>query len=149
MFEIKLIRKFSAAHNLRNYRGKCEKLHGHNWKVETILAGECLDKSEMLFDFTEAKKLVDAVLSEFDHNYLNRHYPFDQLNPTSENIAKYIFESIQKKLKKIDRQIKIRKVTVWESDNQAASFYETTAQRPHRRQRAAKRAQATPTRKQQ
>jgi len=138
MFEIKLIRQCSSAHNLRNYRGKCEKLHGHNWKVETTLAGGGLDKSEMLFDFTEAKKLVDAVLSKFDHGYLNKLPPFDRINPTSENIAKYVFESIQKKLKtqyKITGKIKVSKITVWESDNQAASFYENARQRPGGRQR--------------
>ena len=117
MFEIKVIRDFSSAHNLRGYQGKCEKLHGHNWKVEVIVAGNKLNKIGMLIDFRRVKQLLDKVLDTLDHKYLNDVNNFKKNNPTSENIAKYIFQSLKKKV----RALKV--VTVWESQDSCASYY--------------------------
>ena len=116
MYEIKIQSSFSAAHNLRNYRGKCENLHGHNWKVEAIFAHESLDKDGMAVDFKDAKSLLKEVLEEFDHSYLNETSVFKKINPTSENMAKLIYDSLKKKDKHI------YSVSVWENDNSCATY---------------------------
>ncbi len=96
MFEISVTMDFSAAHNLRGYKGKCERLHGHNWQVEVVFAAESLDKTGMLLDFNAAKKILKDVLRNFDHNYLNSVSNFKKINPTSENIAQVIFQHISR-----------------------------------------------------
>ncbi|MFA5779498.1 MAG: 6-carboxytetrahydropterin synthase QueD [Elusimicrobiota bacterium] len=124
---------FAAAHNLRNYNGKCEKLHGHNYKVRLTVSGETLDKSGMLIDFTVLKSILENVLSKFDHGYLNDISPFDKINPTAENIAEQIYKQIQFKIKKstvanlrfpsVQAKLKI-KVSVWETEKNFATYYE-------------------------
>lgn len=116
MYEIKIQSAFSAAHNLRNYRGKCENLHGHNWKVEAILAYKSLGKDGMAVDFKEAKKVLKEALREFDHSYLNEIEPFKKINPTSENMAKIIYDRLKEK------DSHIRSVSVWENDNSCATY---------------------------
>ncbi len=118
MYNIKVEASFSAAHNLREYKGKCEELHGHNWKVEVIVSGNKLDKAGMLLDFKKLKMKLNKVLEKLDHKYFNKIPYFKKVNPTSENIAKYI-----------DDRLKVQgpkpaAVTVWESDNSCASYYE-------------------------
>ena len=120
MFTLKVVKVFSAAHNLRGYKGQCEKLHGHNWKVEVEAAGPKLNKLGMLMDFHDIKAELQAVLDEFDHTYLNEVPPFDKINPTSENLAAHIFKSLNSKLG--TRNSKLSRVTVWESDNACASY---------------------------
>lgn len=117
MFEIKVIGQFSAAHNLRGYRGRCEQLHGHNWKVEVIVSGKKLDKTGMLMDFKQLKTRLNKVLDRLDHKYITRLTHFKRANPTSENISKYIYESLK------DQAPGLKSVTVWESDNSSASYY--------------------------
>ena len=116
MYEIKVYSSFSAAHNLRNYRGKCENLHGHNWKVEAIFAYETLDKDGLAVDFKDAKAMLKAVLAEFDHSYLNETGFFKNANPTSENMAKLIYDELKKK------DAHIQSVSVWENDNSCATY---------------------------
>lgn len=118
MYEIKIYSDFSAAHNLRNYRGKCENLHGHNWKIEAVFAYESLDKDGLAVDFKDAKKILKEVLGEFDHSYLNETGAFKNLNPTSENIAKLIYDNLKKK------DIHIYSVSVWENDKNCATYRE-------------------------
>ena len=118
MYSIKVETTFSAAHNLRQYKGKCEALHGHNWKVEVILAGDRLDKSGMLMDFHDVKKTLAAVLAEFDHAYLNKIPYFKKVNPTSERISAYIYGSLKKKLPLL------KSVTVWENATCCATYEE-------------------------
>lgn len=120
MYELKVITQFAAAHQLRNYTGKCEKLHGHNWKVEVILKGEKLNNTGLLIDFKEVKEATDRILEELDHSFLNELPQFKDQNPSSENIAVYIFENLSSKLN--NNQIKISKVTAWESDSASASY---------------------------
>lgn len=122
MFEIKIIDEFSGAHRLKNYKGKCENLHGHNWKVEVIISGEFLDKNGLLLDFGILKEKLNFVLRGLDHKNLNRISFFYRTNPTSENIAYYIFKKMKALLKNFP--VKIEKVTVWENEKQCASFIE-------------------------
>ncbi|MCD6220945.1 6-carboxytetrahydropterin synthase QueD, partial [bacterium] len=99
MYEIKIIDEFSAAHRLKNYKGKCENLHGHNWKVEVVISGEFLDKTGLLLDFGILKEKLNFVLKKLDHKNLNRISFFYRTNPTSENIAYYIFIKMKTLLK--------------------------------------------------
>ena len=125
MFEVRVISIFSSAHKLRGYKGKCEELHGHNWKVEVFVVSDNLDKIGMVVDFKELKKALGRILKEMDHKYLNDLSYFSakggKINPTSENIAKYIYQKLAAKTK----SIKVKKVTVWESDASAASYSKT------------------------
>ncbi|MDD5173588.1 MAG: 6-carboxytetrahydropterin synthase QueD [Candidatus Omnitrophica bacterium] len=118
MYEIKIKSNFSAAHNLRNYRGKCENLHGHNWNIEAIFEYKKLSKAGMAVDFKEAKDLLNSVLAKFDHSYLNETGVFKRLNPTSENMAKLIYDEV----KKGNRYI--ASVSVWENENSCATYRE-------------------------
>jgi len=127
MFKLKIIDHFSSAHNLRGYRGKCEELHGHNYKVELVVQGEKLDKIGMLCDFKILKKNLDDILQELDHKYLNKVRPFNKINPTAENIAKYIFYEIRKRIQKLD--LIVYEVIVWESENQCAVYSEDIEER--------------------
>jgi 6-pyruvoyltetrahydropterin/6-carboxytetrahydropterin synthase len=122
MFEISVAMDFSAAHNLRNYKGKCENLHGHNWQVEAVFFADKLGKSDMVMDFTLAKKMLKDLLKYFDHKYINKTAYFKKHNPTSENIAKFIFENLAKKVKKY--KCKVKQVSVWESPRSKATYYE-------------------------
>ena len=112
-------RKFSAAHALRGYKGKCERLHGHNWVVRVSLSGKKLDKTGMLLDFTELRAVVDEVLLKLDHCYINEVPPFDKQNPTAELIAAHVFVEAKKKLK-ARKNITVHQVRVWESDASCA-----------------------------
>ena len=116
MYEIKVIDEFAGAHNLRNYKGKCEELHGHNWKTEIVLESDTLDEKGMIMDFKELKKILKDTLALLDHKYLNDLSYFKKINPTSENIAYFLHENLSKAIKK-----KI-KVSVWETTNSCASF---------------------------
>jgi len=125
MYEIRIKSDFSAAHNLRNYRGKCERLHGHNWTVETAFAYRSLDKAGMAVDFRVAKAALGAVLERLDHSYLNELSFFKKANPTSENIAKFIYDSVKKKIENV------KSVSVWESADSRAVYTEGDSKFPH------------------
>ena len=120
MFELTVSGYFSSAHRLRMYSGKCEKLHGHNWKVEVTVSGEIDTESGMVIDFGILKKELEKVLARLDHSYLNDIDYFKKVNPTSENTAVYIFEKLKKSLSR--HNVKVKKVTVWENERQCASF---------------------------
>lgn len=119
MYELTLESHFSAAHHLREYEGKCEKLHGHNYQVEIVLAAEELNDSGMVMDFKDAKKVVGDVMDYLDHDYLNDVEPFDQLNPTTEHIARYIAESVGNHM---PDHVRVGQVTCWESEKCAARY---------------------------
>ncbi|MCC8190606.1 MAG: 6-carboxytetrahydropterin synthase QueD [Planctomycetes bacterium] len=110
---------FASAHQLREYRGKCENLHGHNWRVKVVVKGSRLDPCGMLLDFGDLKRLVNACLERLDHRFLNETPPFDTVNPTSENIARYLFTEIGKVL---PDGVAVHAVTVWESEKCAATY---------------------------
>ena len=117
MYSIKVESTFSSAHKLRGYKGKCEELHGHNWKVEVALIKDKLDRAGMVLDFKFLKAKLNKILDRLDHKYLNNIPYFKKVNPTSENIAKYIYDSIKLKFPSVNS------VTVWESENSQATYY--------------------------
>lgn len=122
MYEVSVDESFAAAHNLRNYKGKCENLHGHNYKVRVTLAGAELDSTGLLYDFVQVKQAIQGVIRSLDHIYLNELPPFDVLNPSAENIARYIYEQTAKQLPKAGNGAGIASITVWESDVTAATY---------------------------
>jgi 6-pyruvoyltetrahydropterin/6-carboxytetrahydropterin synthase len=122
MYEVSVDESFAAAHNLRNYRGKCENLHGHNYKVRITLAGQELDSTGLLYDFVQLKKAIQDVIRSLDHTYLNERPPFDVLNPSAENIARYIYDETARQLPRAANGAGIASITVWESDVTAATY---------------------------
>ena len=120
MFELKVINSFSAAHQLRMVAEKCENLHGHNWGVEAVVICKTL-KNGMVMDFGDLKKILKEVLLPLDHIFLNDLSAFKKNSPTSENIAKYIFNEIRGKLPK---RVKLDSVMVSETENNIASYSE-------------------------
>lgn len=121
MYKLRVTSEFSAAHNLREYKGKCEALHGHNWKVEVVIAAKNANKQGLVVDFHEIKRMIKAVLEELDHAYLNELKYFKKYNPTSENLAKYIFDEINAQI--TSKKFRLQEVTVWESDQCSATYY--------------------------
>jgi len=120
-YEVKIISDFAGAHRLRNFKGKCEELHGHNWKVEVVVRGTRLDESGVLIDFGELKEATREVLSELDHKYLNDLPYFKEINPSSENIAKYIFEKLSKRFN--SEKVQVYSVSAWESEKACATYF--------------------------
>jgi len=112
---------FSAAHQLRNYEGSCGELHGHTWKVRVEVETEGLDNIGMTIDFKDLKEKADSVIGRFDHRCLNQISPFDEENPTAENIAKYVYVEIKELL---PDKIEIVEVIVWESANYGVKYSE-------------------------
>ncbi len=111
---------FSAAHQLRGYRGKCEHLHGHNWKVTITLSAKKLDATGLAIDFTEVKRMLSGILQKLDHAFLNETPYFKKLNPSSENIARHIYESARSLIPK--KKVAVKSVAVWESEKTRAVY---------------------------
>ena len=125
MFEVSVDETFAAGHALRGYRGKCENVHGHNYKVRVTLAGEKLDSIGLLFDFRNVKLMVNEIIEQLDHKYLNDVEPFRELNPTAENMAKYFYEQIKDRLEsKTKGRVQIRRIKLWETDTTTATYSE-------------------------
>ena len=122
MFELMIETYFSAAHQLRGYQGRCEKLHGHNWKVQVYVLAEKLNETDLAMDFHDLKRVTDEVLEPLDHGFLNDIFPFTEKNPSSENIAKWIFDSLKKKLP--EETVSLSGITVWESESASATYFE-------------------------
>ena len=120
MYKVKVTDRFCAAHRLNDYNGQCENLHGHNWKVEVTLAGEKLQKNGILVDFTVLKHALKETLDLFDHKFLNEIGQFERENPTSENIARIIFDLMAGR-NDIENAT-VEQVSVWESDNAWATY---------------------------
>lgn len=121
MFEVSVEETFAAGHALRGYRGKCENVHGHNYRVRITLEGEQLDNVGLLSDFVRIKQALRAVIEQLDHKFLNDFPPFDTVNPSAENIAKYFYEQAAPRLSG-ENGARIAAVTVWETDTSAATF---------------------------
>ena len=120
MYQASIQTQFSAAHFLRNYKGKCENLHGHNWKVEVTVSSEILDDTGMVIDFTILKQKTKTIINQLDHSHLNEIPHFVKINPSSENVAAYVFNLLKEELK--DTTVMLTEVSVWESDTSRASY---------------------------
>ncbi len=125
MFEVSVEDDFAAGHYLRGYRGKCEKPHGHNYKVRITLEGEKLDNIGLLLDFRELKAAMNEVIDRLDHQMVNEIEPFTTLNPSAENMAKYFYDELNASLKKsTDARVRVKLVKLWETDTTTATYYE-------------------------
>lgn len=122
MYELTVEVGFSAAHQLRGYKGNCEKIHGHNWRVQINIAAERLNEIDIAMDFREVRQIAREVIGPLDHAMLNEVFPFTEKNPSSENIAKWIYDSLNKRIN--GDGLRVAGVTVWESDTTSASYYE-------------------------
>jgi len=121
MYKITIIDSFSAAHYLRNYDGKCENLHGHNWKIQVHVSGTVLDKAGMLIDFGVVKKALKKILLLLDHKNLNEEVEFFQKeNPSSENIARFLFEKLEELINSENYQV--QGITVYETDTSYCTY---------------------------
>ena len=120
MYHLTIHTHFAAAHNLLNYDGDCENLHGHNWKVEVTVATETLDEAGLGIDFKVLKKRTNKIMDFLDHKYLNDLEPFVGLSTSSERLSKYIYDELVNDLK--DTDVVVERITVWESDNACASY---------------------------
>jgi len=122
MFNLTIRTSFAAAHNLINYQGDCENLHGHNWKVDVSVTAKDLDKAGLGIDFKVLKREAGAVINEFDHKYINENPAFQNISPSSEHISRYLYHRISERIN--SDNIKVASITVWESDNASACYYE-------------------------
>ncbi len=121
MFEVAVEQTFAAGHALRNYKGKCENVHGHNFKVRVVMEGEKLDESGLLVDFLDVKAAMQTIIDRLDHVFLNDVPPFDVKNPSAENIAEYFFTEMTRSLTSTV-PVRVREVKVWETDIQSATY---------------------------
>ena len=125
MFEVSVEDTFAAGHALRGYRGKCENPHGHNYKVQITLAGEDLDHIGLLYDFKDLKAAMGEVVDRLDHQYLNDIEPFKAVNPSAENMAKYLYDETTARLRQgTNGRVRVRRVRVWETDTTTATYFE-------------------------
>ncbi|HOK02337.1 MAG TPA: 6-carboxytetrahydropterin synthase QueD [Spirochaetota bacterium] len=122
MFILTIEDTFASAHQLRGYRGKCENIHGHNWRVVLSVEGNTLDDIGLLIDFQDLKKTLKEITTYLDHKNLNDIAPFDKENPSSENIAKFIATEAQTKLNNLREGLRVQSVTVWESDTSRCTY---------------------------
>jgi 6-pyruvoyltetrahydropterin/6-carboxytetrahydropterin synthase len=123
MYEVTVEDTFAAGHALRNYHGKCENVHGHNYRVEVTLEGAELDANGLLIDFVELKRIMSEVLETMDHRFLNDVPPFDKLNPSAENMARHIYERVRDGLGARDA-VRVAQVKLWETDTASAVYRE-------------------------
>jgi 6-pyruvoyltetrahydropterin/6-carboxytetrahydropterin synthase len=125
MFEITVEDSFAAGHYLRNYKGKCENPHGHNYKVRVTLAGQDLDKAGLLIDFKDLREVMKQVIERLDHQMMNDVQPFTELNPSAENLAKYFYGETSVKLSHATSgRVRVKHVTIFETDTTTATYSE-------------------------
>jgi 6-pyruvoyltetrahydropterin/6-carboxytetrahydropterin synthase len=125
MFEVTVDAGFSSGHYLRNYRGKCENPHGHNYKVQVTLQGKELDEAGLLLDFKLLKQVLRPVVEYLDHQMINDLEPFTTVNPSAENLAKYFFDETNKQLAGMTNgRVTVKQSTIFETDTSSAVYYE-------------------------
>jgi len=122
MFQVSVEETFSAGHALRGYRGKCENVHGHNYRVQVTLAGPQLDGIGLLVDFTQLKEVMRGVIKRLDHQFINDLEPFTTVNPSAENMAKYFYDEINGQLKELPAGAHVTDVVIWETDTAMAKY---------------------------
>ena len=122
MFQVTVDETFSSGHALRGYKGKCENVHGHNYKVRVTLEGPQLDSVGLLYDFTHLKRLIREIVGGVDHKFLNDMAPFDVINPSAENLAKYFYDETRRQMNAVPEGAQITSVTIWETDTTSATY---------------------------
>lgn len=122
MYELTISLDFEAAHCIQGYPGKCQRLHGHNWRVEVTVCGETLNELGMLVDFHDLKDAAKEVLGELDHHYLNELEAFRTENPTAENLARHIYDSLEQTPLLQTGAIRLTQIKVWESPHSAVAY---------------------------
>ena len=124
MFEVAVEETFAAGHALRGYKGKCENPHGHNYRVRVILRGPELDSIGLLYDFKDLKQIIHCTVDRLDHQFMNDVPPFDVMNPSAENLARYFYEQSERHLaeKSPGNGLRVKAVTVWETDTTKATY---------------------------
>jgi len=127
MYTLTVETKFASAHQLREYKGKCENLHGHSWKVQVVVKAQSLNQLGLAMDFTDLKRLTNEIVNSLDHVCLNDLPPFADINPSSENISRWIFESLKNKVAVYS--VTLKAVTVWESETASATYTEESTTR--------------------
>jgi len=125
MFQVSVEETFSAGHALRGYRGKCENVHGHNYRVQITLEGPELDTIGLLVDFTRVKQVLREVIKRLDHQFINELEPFITVNPSAENLAKYFFEEVSGGLKALPAGASVKEAILWETDTAYAKYWVT------------------------
>jgi 6-pyruvoyltetrahydropterin/6-carboxytetrahydropterin synthase len=121
MYEISVVTTFSAAHSLRDYEGECAKVHGHNWQVRVTVCAKEPGANGIAIDFRDLKRLMNEVVGCLDHTYINEVAPFDAMNPTSENIARWLCEELRPKLSTTG--VRLARIDVQENENSCVSFF--------------------------
>jgi 6-pyruvoyltetrahydropterin/6-carboxytetrahydropterin synthase len=122
MFQVSVEETFSAGHALRGYKGKCENVHGHNYRVRVTLEGPQLDSTGLLVDFTHLKHVIREIMGRLDHQFMNDLEPFKNVNPSAENVAKYFYEEATRRLKDLPPGARITDVILWETDTSRAQY---------------------------
>jgi len=123
MFQVSVDETFSAGHALRGYKGKCENPHGHNYKVQIVLEGSALDSTGLLYDFSHLKRVLRGIIEGVDHKYLNDQAPFDVINPSAENLAKFFYDEISRQMNTMTEGARIARVKIWETDTSSATYW--------------------------
>ena len=122
IYTLKVLADFASAHTLRDYPGACSRMHGHNWKIEAEVQATQLNEIGMAVDFKEIKREVRAIADELDHRYLNDLAPFQDINPTAENIARYFFQRLAQRLN--NERVQVSALTIWETDRACVRYAE-------------------------
>jgi 6-pyruvoyltetrahydropterin/6-carboxytetrahydropterin synthase len=122
MFQVSVEETFSAGHALRNYHGKCENVHGHNYRVRVTLEGPQLDSIGLLCDFTQVKQVMRQIIGGLDHQFMNDLEMFRTVNPSAENLAKYFYDEVTRGLKDLPLGARVRDTMVWETDTTSAQY---------------------------
>jgi 6-pyruvoyltetrahydropterin/6-carboxytetrahydropterin synthase len=123
MFQVSVEETFSAGHALRGYKGKCENVHGHNYRVQVTLEGPQLDGIGLLVDFTQLKDVMRGVIRRLDHQFINELEPFTTVNPSAENMAKYFYDEVSGQLKGLPAGARVTDVVIWETDTAMAKYH--------------------------
>jgi 6-pyruvoyltetrahydropterin/6-carboxytetrahydropterin synthase len=122
MFQVSVEETFSAGHALRGYKGKCENPHGHNYRVRVNVEGAELDSIGLLLDFVHLKRVLRELIAGVDHKYLNDQAPFDAINPSAENMAKFFYDGASAQILQLPNAPRITSITVWETDETSATY---------------------------
>lgn len=121
-YTLKILTDFASAHTLRDYPGECRRMHGHNWKLEVEVTAQALDQQGMAMDFKTIKASTRELCAQLDHRYLNDIPPFDEINPTAENLAAFFYRGLSKKLN--NERVRVSAINLWETERACVRYTE-------------------------